>query len=142
MVKVFNAGVSSLYALVCMTELIYASSEGVQKSERHLVDIEDGSTATIYLYAMALSPSSSSNLTSAFSIKLDPLRKLIYDDKRQFAYLGGRSTTDVHKAVCSWASGNKNWALISIDYTNAFGELDREKIFSSLRTRNVNEAYI
>ncbi|KAF4758135.1 hypothetical protein FOZ63_022973, partial [Perkinsus olseni] len=47
MVKVFNAGISLLYALACMTELIYASREGVQKSERHLQKIEDGSTAFV-----------------------------------------------------------------------------------------------
>ncbi|KAF4696846.1 hypothetical protein FOZ60_014607 [Perkinsus olseni] len=57
---------------------------------------------------------------------------------RQCAYLASKSTIDVISSSVKFACDHKKWCLISLDYSNAFGEVSHSSIISSLESFGVD----
>ncbi|EER16129.1 conserved hypothetical protein, partial [Perkinsus marinus ATCC 50983] len=56
---------------------------------------------------------------------------------RQHAYIEGKSSLEVVGSSVKWIASRRRWAILSLDFSNAFGEIGHDSIMSSLEKLRV-----
>ncbi|KAF4686709.1 hypothetical protein FOZ60_004942 [Perkinsus olseni] len=74
--------------------------------------------------------------------RLNGIIKRLYDRGSQYGFIRGRSTINVVDKLCAWAHSEKRWAILSTDFSNAFGEISHSCIEDALRKENADPALI
>ncbi|KAF4652582.1 hypothetical protein FOL47_011004, partial [Perkinsus chesapeaki] len=90
------------------------------------------------LRPIALCSSLSKIAESYVRKQLESSLESISQSGRQHAYLPGKSAIDVISASAHFIKERKRWSIVSLDYSNAFGEISHEAIVNGLKKFDVS----